>query len=115
MKLIGHTMTLGIPTTGMSFDLQVRNKGDKATSHVSATTQLADEFAAFPMTLDLSVEPGAAPFSAKIAYAVDDLTREVPAATRFAVPAGYAEAPSLIGVIFPGRPTAKPAPTQTPH
>jgi hypothetical protein len=117
MKLIGHTMTLGVPTTGMSFDLQVRNKGDKGTSHMTATTQLADDFAAFPMTADVSVEPGASPLSAKISYAVDDLSRAAPPAAFFAVPAGYREATSLIGVIFPGRPTAtqKPSPKPTPR
>jgi hypothetical protein len=114
MKLIGHTATLGVPTTGMSFDMQVRNRGDKATSHVTATTQLADEFAAFPMSFDVSVEPGAAPLSAKISYAVDELTRDVPPAARFTVPAGYTEAPSLIGIIFPGRPTASPKPSPKP-
>jgi hypothetical protein len=64
LRLTGHTTTAGLPTTGIAFDLQVRNKGDQATSHASATAQLADEFAAFPMTLDVSLEPGAVPFSA---------------------------------------------------
>ncbi len=115
LKLIGHTTTLGLPTTGMAFDLQVQRKGQKERSHVTATTQLADEFAMFPMTLDLSVEPGAAPFSAKISYAVDDLTRETPAPARFDVPAGYTETSSLLGVIFPGgRPGAMPVPTKVP-
>ncbi len=110
IKLIGHTMTLGVPTTGMSYDMQVRNKGDKATFHLNAVTQLADDFAAFPMTAGVSMEPGSSPFGAKIAYAVDDLTRDVPPATRFEVPAGYAEAPSLVGVIFLGRPPGPPVP-----
>ncbi len=83
MKLTGHVVTAGVATTGLSFDMQVRNKGDKATSHVTATTQLADEFAAFPMTLDVSVEPGAAPFGAKLAYVVDDLVHALPPAARF--------------------------------
>jgi hypothetical protein len=115
MKLIGHTTTLGLPTTGMSFDMQVRKTGDTATSHVAATTQLADDFNAFPMTFDLSVEPGAAPFNAKVSYVVDDLTRDVPPATRFQVPAGYGKASSLFGVVFSGRPAAKPPVTPAPH
>jgi hypothetical protein len=113
LHLTGHTTTAGLATTGMAFDLQVRNKGDAATSHVTMTTQLADEFAAFPMTLDVSLEPGTAPFSAKLAYAVDDLTRGVPAATRFDIPAGYAEAPSLLGVIFPQRRAVSPGPARS--
>ena len=117
LKLTGHTTTAGVPTTGLSFDLQVQNKGDTAATHVTATTQLADEYAVFPMTADISVEPGTAPFSAKLGYAVDDLTRGMPPATSFAVPAGYREAPSLIGVIFPGRGPSRstPAPSPSPH
>jgi hypothetical protein len=101
LKLTGHTTTAGVPTTGLAFDLQVRKKGDQATSHIAATTQLADEFAIFPMTLDVSLEPGAVPFSAKLAYAVDDLTRGLPPLTSFQVPAGYKRASSIFSVIFP--------------
>lgn len=117
LKLTGHTTTAGVPTTGLSFDLQVKNKGDATATHVTATTQLADEYAVFPMTADISVEPGAAPFSAKLGYAVDDLTRSMPPATSFTVPAGYREAPSLLGVIFPGRGPSRstPAPSPSPH
>ena len=104
LKLTGHTTTLGFPTTGFAFDLQVANQGDKATSHVTATTQLADEFSLFPLTLDLAIEPGTAPFSAKIAYAVDDLTRNPPPLARFRVPAGYTRAPDLMSVLIPRRP-----------
>jgi hypothetical protein len=118
LKMTGHTTTAGLPTTGLAFDLQVRNKGDQATSHVAATTQIADEFVVFPMTLDVSLEPGAAPFSAKLSYAVDDLTRGLPPLTRFAVPAGYKQAKSLLNVIFPrGLNTVRPPsplPTSTP-
>lgn len=118
LKLTGHTTTAGLPTTGLAFDLQVRNKGDAATSHVAATTQIADEFAVFPMTLDVSIEPGAAPFSARLSYAVDDLTRSLPPLTRFAVPAGYTQAKSLLSVIFPrGLNTVRPPspmPTASP-
>ena len=112
LKLTGHTTTAGIPTTGMTFDLQVRNKGATASSHVTAATQLADNFAMFPMSIDVSMEPGATPFNAKLAYAVDDFTPGLPALTRFDVPAGYADAGSLLGVIFPNRRPATPAPTR---
>jgi hypothetical protein len=101
LKLTGHTTTAGIPTTELAFDLQVRKKGDQATSHVVASTQLADEFAIFPMTLDVSLEPGTVPFSAKLAYAVDDLTRGLPPLTSFRVPAGYKPASSILSVLFP--------------
>jgi hypothetical protein len=117
VKLTGHTTTAGLPTTGLSLDLQVQNRGDKAPTHISGTTQLADDYAVFPMTVDLSLEPGTAGFSAKLAYAVDDFTRGLPPAATFTVPAGYTEAPSLLGVIFPGRSPAgrMPAPSPSPR
>lgn len=119
LKLTGHTTTAGLPTTGLAFDLMVQRKGDKGPAHVTATTQVADEFTAFPVTIDVSLEPGATPFSAKLGYAVDDLTRGIPPATTFTVPAGYKEAPSLLGVIFPGRTpggrTAVPSPSPSPR
>jgi hypothetical protein len=122
LKLTGHTTTAGLPTTGLAFDLQVRNKGDQATSHVAATAQIADDYTAFPVTLDIALEPGAAPFGAKLSYAVDDLTGGLPPLARFTIPAGYKEAGSLMSVIFPRRPSApaapgraaSPQPTSTP-
>ena len=103
LRLTGHATTVGIPTTGLAFDLQVKKRGDAAASHVTATTQLADDYAIFPITLDLSIEPGAAPFSAKLAYAVDDLTRGAAVTTSFQVPSGYAKASSIGDVFFPRR------------
>ena len=113
LKLTGHTATAGIPTTGLAFDLQVRKKGEQVSSHVAATAQIADEYAAFPVTLDVSLEPGAAPFGAKLSYAVDDLNHDVPAIGRFRIPAGYTEASSLMTVIFPRRSPASPAPVRS--
>jgi hypothetical protein len=110
VKLTGHTTTAGLATTGLALDLQVQNKGDKGPSHVTAVTQLADDFAAFPVTVDISLEPGASPFAAKLNYALDDLSRTPPPPSRFAVPAGYAEAPSLLGVFFSGRVVTTPSP-----
>ncbi|HEV2736979.1 MAG TPA: hypothetical protein VGU66_00225 [Candidatus Elarobacter sp.] len=117
MKLTGHTTTLGLPTTGFSYDLQVQRKADKAPLHVTATTQLADEFFIFPMSFDAAVTPGSSPTGAKISYAVDDITRETPPLARFAIPAGYTEAGSLLEVIFQRRSMPSvpmPAPTPTP-
>ena len=114
LKMTGHTTTSGLPTTGLSFDLQVQRKADKMPSHVVATTQLADDFPVFPMTLDVSVEPGMAPVNAKLSYAVDDLTRTAPPLERFKVPAGYTEASSLLSVIFPGRFKPMPSPSPSP-
>jgi hypothetical protein len=88
-------------------------------THVTATTQLADEFAAFPMTIDASAEPGSGSFDGKFSYAVDDLTRGLPPATQFTVPAGYTKASSLFSVLFGGRsgasPRPAPSPTPRPH
>ena len=114
LKMTGHTTTSGLPTTGLSFDLQVQRKADKMPSHVVATTQLADDFPVFPMSLDVSVEPGMAPINAKLSYAVDDLTRTAPPLEHFKVPAGYTEASSLLAVIFPGRFTPMPSPSPSP-
>jgi hypothetical protein len=108
IKLTGHTTTSGVPTTGLSFDLQIAKKGDKVPSHVTVTTQLADEYAAFPVSAEMVVEPGAAPFRANAVYAVDEVTRELPPLSRFEVPAGYADAGSLFGVVVP-RGAAAPA------
>jgi hypothetical protein len=114
--MTGHTTTSGLPTTGLSFDLQVQRKSDKTMSHVTATTQLADEFTVFPMTLDVSVEPGMVPVNAKLSYAVDDLTRETPSLDRFKIPAGYTEASSLPAVLFSRRsmPSGMPMPMPSP-
>jgi hypothetical protein len=108
IKLTGHTTTSGMPTTGLAFDLQVAKKGDKVPSHVTATTQLADEYAAFPVSAEVTVEPGAAPFRANASYAVDEVTHDLPPLSRFEVPAGYADAGSLFAVILP-RGAAAPA------
>lgn len=104
LHLIGHTTTIGVATTGLALDLNVKDAGDPAVSHLTAMTQLADDFAAFPMTLDVAVEPGTAPFHAKLSYAVDEFTRGVPAAARFAIPVGYAKASSLLAVVFGAMP-----------
>ncbi len=107
LRLAGHGTTAGLPTTGLDFDLQVRRRGDATAAHVTATTQLADEFAFFPMVLDVSLDPGSARFGVKLVYAVDQLTRTAPAPARFEIPAGYAEARSFQDLIQP-RPAASP-------
>lgn len=128
LRLTGHTTTAGLPTTGLAFDLRVRKKGDQATSHMTATTQLADGYAVFPVTLDVALEPGAAPFGAKLSYAVDSFTSGLPPVARFQVPAGYKQASSLFAVLFPrqtnsgwkpvpggpSRPAVSPSPSASP-
>jgi hypothetical protein len=130
--MTGHTTTAGLPTTGLAFDFQVQGRNDRAPTHVTANTQLADDFAAFPMTIDASAEPGSGTFNARLSYAVDDLTRGLPAASMFVVPAGYTKVDSPFQVLFAGgggmRPsgpassgapgpaaTSSPAPAPTPH
>lgn len=114
IRLTGHTTTGGLPTTGLSLDFQVQSRRAQNPTHVTATTQLADEFAVFPMTLDVTADPGSGS-SAKLSYAVDDLSRETPSLARFTVPAGYTEARSLLDVVFgrgglPARPVPSPSP-----
>lgn len=103
LKLAGHATKLDLPATALQFDLLVQNKGDAKPSHVTASALIADDFSFFPLSLDASLEPGTAPFSATLSYAVDELTRGAPPPASFTVPAGYKEAPSLLGVIFPSR------------
>lgn len=112
MKLTGHGTTGGLPSTGMSLDFQVQGKGATTAAHVSATAQLADEFPFFPMALDVTIEPGSPGLNAQVAYAVDDLTRELPPKARFTLPAGYTEARSFGDMIFQRRrmPAASPMP-----
>ncbi len=115
IKLTGHTTTNGLPTTGLSLDFQVQGKGAKTAAHVVASTQLADEFAFFPMTLDVTAEPGAG-LNAKLSYSVDDLTREMPPLSRFTVPAGYTQARSIPDLIFQRRsPMTAPSPSPSPR
>jgi hypothetical protein len=101
MKLTGHTTTAGIATTGLAFDAHFQKKGSLTVVHATATTQLADEYGAFPLTIDLAVDPGG-PQSLKISYAVDELTRAVPAPAGFRVPAGYTKATSVMAVLLRG-------------
>jgi hypothetical protein len=129
LRLTGHTTTAGLPTTGLAFDFQIQGRNDRAPTHVTASTQLADDYVAFPMTIDASIEPGSGSFNGKLSYAVDDLTRGLPAASLFAVPAGYTKVDSPFQVLFAGgggpRPgpamsspapaMSSPAPASTPH
>ncbi len=119
LRMTGHTTTVGLPTTGLAFDFQVQGRNDRAPTHMTATTQLADDYAAFPMTIDASAEPGSGTFSAKLSYAVDDLTRGLPAASLFTVPAGYTKVDSPFQVLFAGGggpgAMSSPAPAATPH
>jgi hypothetical protein len=39
ITMTGHTVTNGVPTTGLSFDLRVAKKGQAVPVHVTATTQ----------------------------------------------------------------------------
>ena len=105
VKLTGHGTTAGIATTGLALDMQVRKRGETATSHVTVTTQLADDYPAFPVQLDATAEPGGGGFRATMTYAVDEFTPGAPPLARFTVPAGYTRAASLVDVVMPRRGT----------
>jgi len=98
--LANHTTTAGLPTTGLAMNVDFKKKDAAATSHLTATMQLADDFAAFPVSIDAHVDPGTPSFSGRFTYLVDDFARQVPASTSFTVPAGYALADSLIAVFL---------------
>ncbi len=116
LKMTGHTTTAGLPSTGLAFDLHVARKGAKTPMHLITTMQLSDEYAAFPLSIDATVEPGEMQAPAKFSYAVDDLTRTVPAIAAFRTPAGYRRARSILAVILNGskvrfgNPPASPSP-----
>jgi hypothetical protein len=55
ITMTGHTVTNGVPTTGLSFDLRVAKKGQAVPVHVTATTQIVDDSAWLPMTIDAVV------------------------------------------------------------
>jgi hypothetical protein len=124
LRLTGHTTTVGVPTTGFAFDFQVQGRNDRVPMHVTTNVQLADDYAAFPVTIDASADAGSGNVNAKVSYAVDDLTPGLPPASMFAVPAGYTKVSSPFQVFAgggarPGPPatsgSAAPTPTPTPH
>jgi len=102
IKMTGHTMTNGVPTTGLSFDLEVAKKGDAAPVHVLADAQIVDASAGVPMNLNVSVEREGSPNKANLTYAVDELTRGLPPLSRFKFPAGYTKASSIWVVVTRG-------------
>jgi len=102
VKMTGHTVTNGVATTGLAFDLEVEKKGDTAPIHVVADAQIVDASAGVPMSLNVSVEREGSPNKANLTYAVDDLTRGLPPIARFKVPAGYTKSTSLWSVIMRG-------------
>jgi hypothetical protein len=110
MKLTGHTVTHGTPTSGLAFDLVVAKKGDTATTHVTANTQLVDDSSFFPMTFDMTIEPANVPAKASFSYAVDSFARRAPPLAQFSVPSGYTKAKSLLAAIQPamGSTTSRP-------
>jgi len=103
ITMTGHTVTNGVPTTGLSFDLRVAKKGQAVPVHVTATTQIVDDSAWLPMTIDAVVDPGTPPVGATFAYAIDELTRGLPPLSLFAIPPGYTRANSPFAIIPHGK------------
>jgi hypothetical protein len=103
VALANHTVTAGLPTTGLTMTVDLKQKGESSTAHLTATAQLADEFAAFPVAIDARVDPGMHAFDGRFTYLVDDFAPHVPAETSFSVPTGYVRADSLLAVLL-GRP-----------
>ena len=115
MRLTGHTTTAGIASTGLAFDMKIRQHEKTAVSHVTGSLQMADDFAFFPIALQAHVQVSAAATPAVLSYLVDSFDRQLPPAEMFVLPDGYREAPSLLGV-FSGiaRRTALPSPSPSP-
>jgi hypothetical protein len=102
VQLNGHSTVVGLPATGFIMTIDFRRKGATATSHVRATVDLADDFASFPLDFDATIDPGMAGVTGVLHYAVDDFVRAEPPLTEFAVPAGYAKAATIFGVLSKG-------------
>ena len=103
ITMTGHTVTNGVPTTGLSFDLRVAKKGQAVPVHVTATTQIVDDSAWLPMTIDAVVDAGTPPVGATFAYAIDELTRGMPPLSLFAIPPGYTRTNSPFAIIPHGK------------
>jgi hypothetical protein len=105
IRLTGHGSTAGIATTGLEYEGHFATKGSTKIAHVTATTQLADEYGAFPMAIELGFDSTGSTQTAKMSFAVDSLTRAVPDLASFRVPAGYTKGSSILTVIFNGTTT----------
>ena len=113
LRLTGHTTTAGIATTGLAFDMKVRQHGKMELMHVTGTVQIADDFAFFPVSIQSQIAGNGLATPATFVYAVDSFDRQAPPPEAFTVPDGYREAPSLIGV-FMGVARRTPAPSPLP-
>ena len=115
VRLTGHSVVGGIASTGLKLNAKIRRHGATAVSHVTASMAVADDFAFFPVALQaqlVGTGPSAGP---SLTYAVDAFSRDVPAASGFALPDGYALATSLLRVVMgPAPRRASPLPAASP-
>jgi hypothetical protein len=102
MRLTGHGTTAGIATTALEFEAHFANKGSTKIAHVTATTQLADDYGGFPMAIELAFDSSGSAQTAKMSYGVDSLTRALPNVAGFRIPAGYTRASSALAVVLNG-------------
>jgi hypothetical protein len=102
VRLTGHGSTAGIATTALEYEAHFAQKGSTKVAHVTATTQLADEYGAFPMAIELGFDSTGSTQTAKMSYGIDSLTRAVPDLAGFLVPAGYTRASSVLAVVLTG-------------
>jgi hypothetical protein len=117
VRLLGHTTTVGIPTTGLGIDVEMRKKTETKSSHIVATLQIADDYAFFPVSVDMTFEPGVTPFGGKLSYAVDSFDKTTPPIATFDIPAGYREEASIFAVVLGAPAPRAPAsalPSRTP-
>ncbi len=113
MKLTGHTVTSGIPTTGLAFDVEAAHHGMTAPTHLTATVQLADDYALFPVSLDATLVAASGARAGRLTYAIDSWQPTMPPLTMFRVPPGYMRASSPFAV-FTG-PVRRPSPAPVRH
>jgi molybdate transport system substrate-binding protein len=101
-KLVGHGVVLGIPESTIAADVQGTMRMLPLGGHVHARLQLADDASLLPLRVDLmfsgKVGPRTAP-GVHVAFAVDQVTNDVPDDARFVAPAGYLPVDSLLQVL----------------
>ncbi len=113
LRLTGHSTIVGIASTGLAFDMKVRQHGKTALTHANGTVQVADDFAFFPVRLQAQIASDGLASPASVVYTIDTFDRQIPSPDTFAVPDGYTRVTSLLRV-FSGSMRRAPSPSPVP-
>jgi hypothetical protein len=116
IRLGERRLVLGMPSTGLTMDARVRRRGTSSVMRLTGSTQIADTYAFFPLTVALTASRDNVAVL-RLAYGVDAYQPAVPPDADFAIPDGYRLAPNVFAVINAPpavRPSPAPAPSSTP-